>query len=401
MRDSPPGLRATQEADLPLEVAILLLSALTLLLTGALLFPVSTGNLPYYEEGLFGLLLAIFAVQTITMGKTPFGDAPRSTGLVVLGVAIAAVGIVTGFIPGLLGAVPRVLLAVCFGVGGLVMLVRVSVDKQKMRSWWQLGGILRHLVVAVVAVYGFSILIGALLWWQQMLTTQAIAVVALTDGVAIAYLAVVLHKVYLRYPQAAGPVGANHGLTTDNALLLLTATFMLLLGVLLVPVGLGKLPFSGSAQLGLLMVIFAIQMLASGNTPIGAFRRSWLMIGAGLLVAALGIISSIVPGVLVAPLTILVGMLNIAGGLATGYRVVAPLLAKTAQPRTALSGVEIRLGVTQLTMALLGIIFGVSMLIAGLIPTPVLGVVLTLNGLVLVYLLYQLVAIQRLPATVG
>lgn len=399
MPDSPPGLRATQEADLPLEVAILLLSALTLLLTGALLFPVSTGSLPYYEEGLFGLLLVIFAVQTITMGKTPFGDAPRSTGLVVLGVAIAAVGIVTGFIPGLLGGVPRVLLAVCFGAGGLVMLVRVSVDKQKMRSWWQLGGTLRHLVVAVVAVYGFSMLIGALLWWQQMLTTQAIAVVALADGVAIAYLAVVLHKVYLRYPQAAGPAGANHRLTTDNALLLLTATFMLLLGVLLVPVGLGRLPFSGSAQLGLLMVIFAIQMLASGNTPIGPFRRSWLMIGAGLLVAALGIISSIVPGVLVAPLTILVGVLNIAGGLATGYRVLAPLLAKTAQPRTALSGVEIRLGVTQVAMGLLSITFGTSMLVAGLIPTPVLGVVLTLNGLVLVYLLVQLTAIQRLHAT--
>ena len=83
---------------------------------------------------------------------------------------------------------------------------------------------------------------------------------------------------------------------------------MLLLGILLIPVNLSQLPFSGSAQLGLLMVIFAIQMLASGSTPIGLFPRNWLMIIFGLLFAALGIISSIIPGILVKPLTILIGV---------------------------------------------------------------------------------------------
>ncbi|NLH71073.1 MAG: hypothetical protein GX454_13010 [Brooklawnia sp.] len=61
--------------------------------------------------------------------------------------------------------------------------------------------------------------------------------------------------------------------------------------------------------------------------------------------------------------------------------------------------VEIRLGVTQVAMGLLSVTFGTSMLVAGLIPTPVLGVVLTVNGLVLAYLLVQLTVIQRLPAT--
>ncbi len=37
--------------------------------------------------------------------------------------------------------------------------------------------------------------------------------------------------------------------------------------------------FSGSAQLGLLMVINSGQMLASGSTPIGPFSRSWLVAG--------------------------------------------------------------------------------------------------------------------------
>lgn len=384
------GSRATQEADLPLEVAILLLGALTLLLTGILLFPVSAGTLPYYEEGLFGLLLVIFAVQTTTMGKTPFGDVRRSKGLLVIGIAIAATGIVAGFIPGLLGAAPRLLLAVCFGLGAAVMLVRLLRDEDKARTWWRFGGTLRHLVISLVAVYGLSMLIGVLLLWQQLLAVPVIAMVAVTDAVAISYLAVVLNDVYHRYPEAENSVGGDTGLTTDNTLLLLTAAFMLLLGVLLIPVGLGRLPFSGGAQLGLLMVIFAVQMLASGNTPLGAFRRSWLMVGAGLLFAALGIVSAIIPGILVPTLTILIGVLNILGGLLTVQRIVAPLLGRPEPSRSSLTPTEIRLGVTQVAMGLLSVTFGTSMLVAGLIPTPVLGVVLTVNGLVLVYLLVQL-----------
>ena len=84
-----------KEADLPLEVVILLIAAMTLLITGVLLFPVSTGALPYYEDGLYGLLLVMFAVQTVALGKTPFGDMRRSKLPLVIGVAIAAVGIVT------------------------------------------------------------------------------------------------------------------------------------------------------------------------------------------------------------------------------------------------------------------------------------------------------------------
>lgn len=36
-----------QEADLPLEVAILLIAGMSLLITGVLLFPISLGTFPY------------------------------------------------------------------------------------------------------------------------------------------------------------------------------------------------------------------------------------------------------------------------------------------------------------------------------------------------------------------
>ncbi len=91
--------RMFREADLPLEVVILLIAGMTMLITGILLFPVSAGSLPYFENGLYGLLLVMFSLQIITLGKTPFGDVRRSKPLIALGVVIAAVGIVTCFVP--------------------------------------------------------------------------------------------------------------------------------------------------------------------------------------------------------------------------------------------------------------------------------------------------------------
>jgi hypothetical protein len=64
--------------------------ALVMLVAGTLLLPVSKGALPYYENGLYGLLLFIFALQMVTLGRTPFGDAPRSRGLMAAGVIIAS-----------------------------------------------------------------------------------------------------------------------------------------------------------------------------------------------------------------------------------------------------------------------------------------------------------------------
>ena len=81
-------------------------------------------------------------------------------------------------------------------------------------------------------------------------------------------------------------------MSTDQVLILFTGILLLLLGWLLIPVNLGTLPFSGSAQVGLLMVLIALKMLASGDTPIGTFTRSWLVISLGMVFAALGIVSS-------------------------------------------------------------------------------------------------------------
>lgn len=394
MKDVVKNLFKT-EASLPLEAALLLIAGLMVLLTGILLFPVAVGLLPYYENGLYGLLLFIFALQIITLGKTPFGDMNRSIPLIALGIAVAGVGIVTCFIPDLLGAIPRTLLFVCFTPGSLLMLLQMYFSKRKLQTWLNYGGIFRHLIFSCGTVYLLSMIIGFIVLMRHLLSITLTAVIASIFGIAIIYLALVLRKIYLTFPQAENANPGRFTLSTDKTMLLVTGVFMMLLGALLIPINLGQLPFSGSAQLGLLMVIFAVQMLASGSTPVGAFPRSWLMVFIGLLFATLGIVSVIIPEILVKPLTSIIGILNILGGIITIIKTVRSRLEKSTTPWRKNPLILKRLFITQLILAVLSILFGTSMLISFILPGLVVGVILFANGGILLYLIVILSALEK------
>ncbi len=385
-----------KEADLELEVVILFLAGMTMGIAGMLLFPVSTGALPYYENGLYGLLLFFFALQMVALGKTPFGDMKRSKPLLAVGVLVAAVGIVTCFVPDIFSQVPRLALAACFGLGGLAQLLRMFISRDKLPTWVKYGGILGHLAPACGAVYLLSMLIGLLVWKHDLLSVRMTAVAVLAYGAAILALGFLLSKVYRLYPEAAKNPDGEASLPIGKAMILLTGVFMVILGTLLVPVNLGLIPFSGSAQLGLLVVILSIQMLASGSTPIGPFPRSWLMIALGFPFAALGVVSAIIPGILVPLLTLLIAVLNVTGGILGLKRTVAPMLNRGEGPRGPVPPVLVRLTGVQVAMNLVSIMFGASMLIANLIPGRIIGVILAANGALLLYLLRLLTLVDRM-----
>ena len=67
-----------EDANLVLEVVILLIFGVFILLFGALLPWIHRGALPYSPEGAYGLFLVLVSFQVVTMGKTPFGDLRRS-----------------------------------------------------------------------------------------------------------------------------------------------------------------------------------------------------------------------------------------------------------------------------------------------------------------------------------
>nr|WP_243687823.1 hypothetical protein [Methanobacterium formicicum] len=56
-------------------------------------------------------------------------------------------------------------------------------------------------------------------------------------------------------------------------------------------------------------------MTTLGETPLGQFKRSVIIIIVGIVFATLGIFSCIVPGILTGVLQILIGALNILGGV--------------------------------------------------------------------------------------
>jgi hypothetical protein len=265
-----------------------------------------------------------------------------------------------------------------------------------MRAWMQAGGIFRRLAFACAGVYGLSALAGLLLLLQPPPPITVLAAFKLLFGAAVIYLGSVLRLVYRAYPGVDASGADRPGPALDHCMLLLVGVFMILLGLLLIPVSLGLLPFSGSAQLGLLMIIFAIQMLAAGNTPIGlSLPRSGLLLCFGLLFAALGIVSCVIPDILVAPLTCLVGALNILGGvIPLGQQLLGPAWESVVPAHPVLK----KLSRTQLFLNLLAIVFGASMFVPGVIPGLAIGVILAANGGVLLYLLHLLVAIAALAS---
>lgn len=374
--------------DLPLEVVILLLGGGSLVLAGGTFLGASFGAFPFAESGFYGLLLLIFALQTLTLGKTPFGSVRRSWGLVVVGVGVAAVGIVAGVIPGALASWTRGLLVVCFSLGGGIQLLTWARDGTQRAAWSAAGGALGRLAAVCATVYTLSVPVGLALGGIFSPPPAVTAALLAVLGGAVLLLAAVLEAVYRRYPQGRRTAEGTQPLSFGHAMLLLTGVFMVLLGGLLVPVALGAFPFSSSVQLGLLLILFAVQTLAAGETPLGAFPRTGPVVACGLLFALLGTISCLVPGLLVAPLTLLVGGLNVAGGLIPLLRCV-PL---------AFHPLGRRLGGTQRLLNGLSVLFGVSMLLPGLLPGVVVGVVLTANGGVLLYLLYLLRQLEALAA---
>jgi hypothetical protein len=183
---------------------------------------------------------------------------------------------------------------------------------------------------------------------------------------------------------------------------ILSGCLITLLGVLLFPVSLGMLPFSPDGQFGLTLTIMAIQMMTLGDTPLGQYTRSWFMIIIGIVFAGLGIVSCIVPGMLTGMIQILLGLLNIIGGTAFFIkRYLAKLHGMRTPPEAPIVVPPIvrRLTGTQVVVNLVGIAFGISMLLPGLVPGLVAAGILVIYGPLLFILASFVQKVARLQAS--
>ena len=95
---------------------------------------------------------------------------------------------------------------------------------------------------------------------------------------------------------------------------------------------------------------------------------------------------------------ILVGLINIVSGVVGLWRILAPRLKRSQGPRVKGPAILTRLFVAQLVLNVTTIMFGLSAFVATLIPGLVLGVILSVNGGILLYMLYILVILDRMQS---
>ncbi len=402
-------IKMREESDLSLEVVILLILGVFMFLFGILLFKIHTGELPYAPDSTYGLFLIIVSFQVITMGKTPFGDLRRSWAILVIGICTAIVGMAACFIPGYLTEIVRILVGVMLFVGGISLFLQLFTSEKKAKVWIKTSRLLQHLTIACGLVYGVAIILGLLTLLPGITTNPETAVLLIIYGISIFYLAGCIQKVGRVYsPEENSELNNFHpeegfrffrhaSISLSFSVLIMVGVLLTLLGALLFPINQGTIPFSPDGELGVLMVIMAIQMTILGETPMGGYKRSWLMVILGIVFATMGAFSCIVPGILTNMLQTLLGVLNILGGTILLLKRFIPIVQEIRHPPSEtveVPSIAKKIMITQTVLNFLAIAFGLSMLLPGLIPSNFVPGILVINGLLLFVLGYIL---QKVP----
>jgi hypothetical protein len=414
----------TQDSDRSLEIVVLLIFGTFMLIFGVLLFKIQDGSLPYNSNGAYGLSLVLQAFLVIAMGRTPFGDFRRSWVLVIAGICVAVFGMSVCLLPGFFPDVPRVLTGVILLAGGVTLLLQLLISEKKAWLWTSIGGVLLNLTIACALVYALTAFVGLMTLAPDVQSLRPTAIILLFYAASLFYLAVSLRLIPTAdSPQAARLVPdtaqtersglfGEASLPLSQACLVLTATLLTLFGLLLVlfillassgvgeRAGFSPASLSSEGELGLMLVVMAIQAMCLGSTPLGDFKLSPIITIVGLAFAAMGIVASITPGLLTGVITILIGVLNIIQGGTSLIKRFLPGPQETEAPSAAPVAVPPefqKLMATQTVISCLALAFGASMLFPGVIPGFLMPVVLVLFGLLmfrLVLLLRKLAALQ-------
>jgi len=173
-------------------------------------------------------------------------------------------------------------------------------------------------------------------------------------------------------------------LPVSMSVIILLGVLITLLGFVLFSMVKGMLPFSIDGELGLLLVILAIQIMALGETPMGQYKRSWLLIVIGMIFAAFGIFSCIVPGIFTVVIDLLIAVLNIIGSSILLIKRFLPIIHDIRFPPTEVVPVPpiaIKLLFTSTFLNIASIAFVLSMIKPGLIPGMVIAIILVINGI--------------------
>jgi hypothetical protein len=404
------------EIDLSIEVVILIVGGVFFLLFGVLLFLIDRGMLPYSEGSMYGLFVVLVSMQIVTMGKTPFGDILRSWLVVIFGLFTAMLGTLAIFYPDYLNMTIRILAGLIVLITGAVGLLQLFTAKDKARKWMKTPGILQQLTVACVLVYGTEIVLGIITLLPGITANSLTAVLLFVFGASLFFLAWCIHVVAHLYnsttakvvlgpstPKSRPFLLKETSLTLENTFNTYQGFLMILLGILVLFMILGIFPsFNSDGQLGLLLVLTSLQLLAFGQFVGSQMTRSWLVIAFGILCAATGIYSCIVPGILTGLIQPLIGIQNIITGvLIIATQIIAPTVHGIRHPPAepvAIPSIVKRLFLVLTITGIVAILFGINML-APLILPGLLGMVVYAMLLPLLIIIMGLMSLITVAIT--
>ncbi len=198
--------------------------------------------------------------------------------------------------------------------------------------------------------------------------------------------------------QAAVKQTGEVGPSIEVVLQLIIGLFFFILGVLLIGVYAGALPYSEASTQGFFLVLVALQIISMGKTPFGDVRRSWFVVIVGLVLGVIGILAILFPeglsGLLHMAVRMLAGAVLVIGGIVGLVR----LFTSEEQAKTWLKIGEV---LRQVTIALgvmwvFGIIVGIGALVPVVTYTPLWTIPMLIFGIVLLLLAWLIYKASRL-----
>ncbi len=406
--------------DLSTEVVLLVAGGMFFLLFGVLLSFILKGELPYSEDGIYGLFIILVSLQVITMGKTPFGDLIRTWPVVGAGLCTSVLGTLALLLPGYFSGPVRLAVGFILLVAGLLGLLQLAFSREKARRWLKVPGVLQYLTVACAVVYSLEVVLAVITLVPGVIPGQVTPFLLVVFGISLFTLAWCIHAANRRYPPGRpAPAPTREGswltrevpLTVGNTFSVYQGVLMVLLGGLVMAMVLGVLPpFSTDGELGLLLVMTSLQMMALGQFVGSRFTRSWAMVAAGLVFTLLGVFSCIVPGVLTGVVRPLIGVQNILTGvMLLATQVLAPTLYGIRHPPekpVRRPPIVRRLFLVLITIGCVTIVFGMNTLAPLLLP-GLLGMIgyavllpslVVLMGVLTLVMVSIMLKLQRLSA---
>ncbi|MCZ0860852.1 DUF308 domain-containing protein [Methanocorpusculum sp. MG] len=153
---------------------------------------------------------------------------------------------------------------------------------------------------------------------------------------------------------------------------------LLLKGILMIILGIIMLAFTFSSILaidylfGIVLIILGIQLLTSGSTFLGEYKRTWWVILLGILAIIFGIVAFIFPAMMTLYIVFLIAITSLISGFTDLALAISDKCGMANRALVAISGI---LGI------ILGILFIISPFVGAFVIVQVTGIFLLAFGI--------------------